>query len=439
MAVGNLSPSREAYQWWEKPGYIHRLWFKEDPYYEMAGGVSPGRTTRLDSLIKECRDKEDVMLSSLAIVFGEEGSVSNGEKILVSVADNNMKLNELIYNLLYSHSLKRGVIDQEDRDYIRTIASTVVDAYLSEGGYQGESNQDTINKLQELGSGISELINDPSLAISNVGAAFGNLYEIILSGLLQMEFYKGMEGRGEEFKDFIFDTAFTGSQKSGRGNTKKTFDVEVKINENSLPIQVKAHYSPKRLNTIDVITNAAISNFLSEDISQSEKEYLSFALVHQHVLSDTSYLALVNHQRDLAGVGMISGAGAYHAIETLAYNSILDGLQPAYSIMKESVIANFIARLEEDNKRTLVFLNVGHEAGSASVIRVSQILSLLEFGDNNYFRFRADDNMSGITSTAKEEFNRHNGDYSGWYNKTAIPNILDKIKVTMTFNYGKVK
>lgn len=438
MAVGK--PSAEGYVYYKKPGYINRLYIPEALEY-LSSGATLAESKTLERVKERIRAQETTALASFASALGKPHRADEGEKALIEIVNDNMELNNTIFEMLQKVESVKG-----EREQIREAAAKIVEDYIWKEGGSFESNPELTSALSNIGLQIEELINNMGpYDIQGKANTLGNLVERILPGLLNIALYKSAAERKEDLKTFIEENAFeyTGNILSGRGRTKKTYDLEGHLGAKDFPIQVKAHYNENKLGDMNIITSGILSSFLTQSVSQSAVDYLRFALVQQHVRNIPGYAEAISSLRSYKSLPdtTISKTSNPHAIEKLDKNGISSDLAASYEIMKTLVTVNFLSRIENDKRRTLIILDLGHSAGAARIIRVSEVVGMLQQDDlSKHFKFEARDTLTGDGRGNLVQWIRPNriaggDDYPTWYRKTNIGDVLDKIKVTMTFNY----
>lgn len=461
-------------RYWGMPGYVHRLYVDKNPMINKvtaAGGTAAKGIAELNIIITQTEQEEDAALSMFAEMFGLGNSPEAGERILNEMVSESGDIMELAYEYLmsakqeeyFSRSQRKMAIGfaPASREGIREdIAHLALTLF---------SDEDPNSIYKELRDNLDGLIRGfiqedgkrkGKMAVSQPATIMGSLFERLMTAVVQKKYIEKIKEEAGPLTKWTKEmvhaasveamkvASFAGSSgatKIGyevegkqirRGHTEKSYDVLVSLNENDfLPIQSKFITQDEK-DLVNIVTNASIQNFLNySNTSALEIDYLRFALIHQHYFANQAYAKAVQgvqNKLDYHSYDPFSAAKAT-AIELLDEGSTMDFLKPAIGIMRSSVMLNFIRGVEE-NPHPLIYL-VGSSGGS-KIIRMSTILKSFRDG-------------LGITVTTQGELSIGNAlDNFGkkkrgilsreeWYDKTNEAKALQKLKVTMSFNYGK--
>lgn len=457
-------------KYWGMKGYVHRLYMDRNPIINkslIGESISREGKRDLDAIIKEVEKNENYILGLLSDAFGYGKSYSQGEKILLEIVSNTSNIMKAAYNIIYDEKIigdytrgkikKTGILP-ELRDEIRKQLSDEAIKLFSDEDYD-EVSKELAKNLQQLIEGSLSPNNikefkTKKMAVSQPAAVLGSLFERLIASGLQKKYIEALNSRSSDMANWIRNNAvrasveainfasYTGDLKATssyayRGMTERSYDILVKFNENDLlPIQAKM-ITEQDKKSINIVSNAKIENFINyANINNIGIDYLRFAIIHQHYFSNDEYSKKVKRAQKKNGYGGYNPSEATKAtaIELLDVENTMSILKPAVNIMRCGVTYNFLRGVEE-HPRPLFYL-LGNIGGSGSLLRMSDILKA--FKNGQYITMTSSGELD-----IQKAIDNYGGDKKGilnreeWYNKTNEAKALGKIKVTMSFNYGK--
>ena len=446
-----------AQNYYRQPGYLHRYYLLRDDYMHQGssevGKIEQKVLSSLKEVSSELKKEENERLGSFAkVITGEQNPIKGMEilrEIISGIGSTTKTAWDFILKYGYTNQysglsyFKKGYDKEEVKSGLLDISmQELTTGMVKNANYLKNIIDLSEKENDDLEKTVEDIIN---AKIGNIRMGFpatttGNFIEKYLGLALNNKMVEYCRNNDylENWSNNNIKSAVSGDIKMSNTTRLSPADVVISINgEECLPLQIKTDVTNKQ--TATLLRKATLSEAMAGMADSAATNYVRFAIIHQHYFSYKRYISLVDRVAEIRGDDeeYLTGSNP-KAIESFDKTGVISGLEPAVDILKYLMAEKLITGVTEENKN--LFYISASSAGYEGVMRTSDMIDSL-ITKNGIDRISktgtaiGDINDNSIMKSYNSIRTREE-----WADEVGakLKNTLDKISVTMTFNYSNM-
>ena len=448
-----MNDNRMSY--YSSGNYLHRLYLDQNPLIAGVGSSNLDQNAKqlLQKQIEELRVKEDIALTALAKAYkwGDtpEAGIDFLNKVLLDSSD---LLDQLVVNVVDSYDSEIGkyTFDREEtqnkiiEDTIKTMNNK-----FDLGERKGELDTITSQLVSALEKDLRSIsFTDREGKGIYAAALEGFLMERVVASLFNFEFAKTLKAQGKSFNDWIERNVlaeYTGNDSLANANItknkKQTYDVNITMDNISLPVQIRAKPKSGKPN-MTMYTRMQLSNLVNASLKKAQIDALKTAIINQHYWAQGAYRHKVQQivqSTGYQGDYVLTGAHPT-AIERMNEQATINVLRPVIPLMRYAIYYNLVAGVNQQVEQ-LIYLVINRTKNSnGAVLRSSDMLKSL-LGNPETLTAHGHTKVDGVQGFASAQIMndiKQGMRRDRWYSRTSgiVGNVLDKTRVTIELNYA---
>ena len=192
---------------------------------------------------------------------------------------------------------------------------------------------------------------------------------------------------------------------------------------------------------ITLLKDATFEEIWDASYGEAAKDFIRFAIIHQHYFSLSTYTKKVGQVADRLGISgtYVTGSNP-NAIEQVDISSAIPQLNPAILMLQYSAAAKIISGNFTGGSGGMFYLTGNISGAQSHIIRSSDMIGAVKNGESD--RLSVYGRRKSILPMDREIISEYDNPMSReeWYNIVGnkLEGVLDKIEVTLRFDYSGI-
>lgn len=445
--------------------YLHRMFINDNPILSQGQSMSMGIEAVKEKITKEAKAlqaaEKNYLISLYQALTGDETSSGDkaegkGMAILEALNESAKQVNGLISKAMLDvyFKTKAKTVDEVQKEMVSAIQKNIRGAKTSAGQLLNQRMGEYQEAINTIARNAAEAKVLGQRYMSKVAGIQGTKMENIMKNLILTKWSQeyNLKGVGKKLMVTTIGKTPGGAQYV---DVDSVPDIDIKIDDKDFKFSQKTKVS--RYRKVGILKGKSLGDLLEEGGQKSCSDFVKFGLINQHYWGDPEYQRKVIDAWEGQIPTEINPSGTSSTgIEQMSYISTMSVFHPIIDALYSSFALNLFLgfKKEDPNLFTVVVGNPfaayqGWEdkdptltrGVKGTILRSSDVLNGLAASlDTGKSRLAFSSSFEPNTTIVNDAWSEEYRDHRTWKNyiEGKFDNILEKTKITTTYNYGRL-